>query len=180
MIKNSESLKNKFGKVLKEKALSLKNVNSQTKQIIEKTMNNNEETEDNTTQKITEDNAENINDILLDNCTTNLLKLKYNNCESPKYNIKDKKFINDTKYITMMLNKTKLYKDFPSKTREEFNEKNIIIPKKLLKNSKYQGKVILRQKFGKDEDNNDKLIEEDYLKKMWKRPLHDDAYKLHE
>ena len=180
VIKNSESLKNKFGKVLKEKALSLKNVNDQTKQVIEKTMNNNEETEENTNLKTNEDNDENIADILLDNCTTNLLKLKYNNCEGPKYNVKDKQFINDTKYITKILNRTKLYKDFPSKTREEFNEKYIIIPKPLLKNSKYQGKVILRKKFGKDEDLTDKLIEEDYLQKMWKRPVHEDAYKLHE
>ena len=47
-------------------------------------------------------------------------------------------------------------------------------------NSKYQGKVVLRKKFGKDEDNSDKMIQEDYLQKMWKRPLHEDAYKLNE
>ena len=175
VIKNSISLKDKFGNVLKQKALSLKNINKQTRNVIEKTMKNNENEEEN----VNEDNNIKQYDELLNNCETNLLNLKYNNCEKPKYSIKDKKFINDNKYITKGLNQTQLYKDFPSKTREEFNEKKIIIPKKLLKVSKYQGNVILREKFGKDDDNNDKMIEEDYLKKMWKRPLHKDAYKLH-
>ena len=175
-IKNSESLKNTFSKILKEKALSLKVINPQTKKIIEKTMNNIDN------NKIDYDNNEMKYDSLIENCSTNLLKLKYNNSERPKYNSKDKQFINDNKYITRELNKTKLYKNFPSKTREEFNEKNIIIPKHLLKNSKYQGNVILRNKFGNDEEDNanDKMAQNDFLKTMWKRPLHQDAYRLHE
>ena len=48
------------------------------------------------------------------------------------------------------------------------------------KNNKYFGKVLLQDKYGNDEDIKDKLINEDYLKTMWKRPLHKDAYKLHE
>ena len=175
VIKNSESLKNEFGNALKQKALSLKNINEQTKKIISKTMDSN----DNNNEEINNNN-ENITDALIDNCTSNLIKLKYNNREGPDYNSKDKKFIDNNKYITRLLNKTKLYKDFPSKTREEFNEKKNIIPNHLLKNNKYQGNVILRDKFGNDDENNDKLIQEDYLQKMWKRPLHDDAYKLHE
>ena len=179
VIKNSESLKNTFGKVLKQKALSLKNINEQTKKVIEKTMTNGDN-ENNNDKNNDNNNDENYYDSLLDNCTTNLLKLKNNNCDNPEYDIKDQQFINENKYITNFINKTKLYKDFPSKTREEFNEKKIIIPKKLLKNSKYQGNVVLRKKFGKDEDNSDKMIQEDYLQKMWKRPLHEDAYKLNE
>ena len=176
VIKNTISLKDKFGNVLKQKALSLKNVNEQTRKVIEKSMNKTENEEEN----INTNNNINEYDELLNNCETNLLNLKYNNCEKPKYSTKDKKFINDNKYITRILNRTKLYKDFPSKTREEFNEKKIIIPKHLLKVSKYHGNVMLREKFGKDDgDNNDKMIEEDYLKTMWKRPLHKDAYKLH-
>ena len=172
-IKNSESLKNTFSKVLKQKALSLKIINLQAKKLIEKAMNN---TDNN---NIDVDNNETKYDRLIENCTTNLLKLKYNNSERPKYNSKDKSFINDNRYITEKLSKTKLYKKFPSKTREEFNEKKIIVPKHLLKNSKYQGNVILREKFGNDVDNNynDK---NDFLKTMWKRPLNQDAYKLHE
>ena len=178
VIKNSESIKDQFSKVLKQKALSLKNINTQTKKIIEKTMNNNDIDINN---KNNIDNNETNYDTLIDNCTTNLLKLKYNNSESPKYNNKDRKFIKENEYITKILNRTKLYKDFPSKNREEFNEKKIIIPKHLLKISKYQGNVILRNKFGKnDDDIYDKLIKDDYLKTMWKRPLHKDAYKLHE
>ena len=179
IIKNSESLKNTFGKVLKQKALSLKNINEQTKKVIEKTMTNGDN-ENNNDKNNDNNNDENYYDSLLDNCTTNLLKLKNNNCDNPEYDIKDQQFINENKYITNFINKTKLYKDFPSKTREEFNEKKIIIPKKLLKNSKYQGNVVLRKKFGKDEDNSDKMIQEDYLQKMWKRSLHEDAYKLNE
>ena len=178
VIKNSESIKDKFSKVLKQKALSLKNINTQTKKIIDKTMNNNDIDINN---KNNIDNNETNYDTLIDNCTTNLLKLKFNNSESPKYNNKDRKFIKENEYITKILNRTKLYKDFPSKNREEFNEKKIIIPKHLLKISKYQGNVILRNKFGKnDDDIYDKLIKDDYLKTMWKRPLHKDAYKLHE
>ena len=178
VIKNSESIKDKFSKVLKQKALSLKNINTQTKKIIDKTMNNNDIDINN---KNNIDNNETNYDTLIDNCTTNLLKLKFNNSESPKYNNKDRKFIKENEYITKILNRTKLYKDFPSKNREEFNEKKIIIPKHLLKISKYQGNVVLRNKFGKnDDDIYDKLIKDDYLKTMWKRPLHKDAYKLHE
>jgi len=180
VIKNSESLKNKFGDALKQKALSLKNINNQTRKIIEKSMSNNDFENDEENIKNNTNIEENYFDVLMDNCTTNLLNLKYNNCAAPKYSPKDKKFINENKYITERLNKTKLFKDFPSKTREEFNEKKIIIPKSLHKNSKYNGKVILREKYGKDKDNIDKLIEGDYLKKMWIRPLHEDAYKLHE
>ena len=177
IIKNSESLKNQFGKALKQKALSLKNINEQTRKVIAKTMDSNENDEDNL---INNNNNDNNYDELIDNSTSNLLKLKYNNCDGPEYNSKDKKFIKENKYITRLLNKTKLFKDFPSKTREEFNEKKNILPKHLLKNNKYQGNVILRDKFGNDDENNDKLIKEDYLQKMWKRPLHEDAYILHE
>ena len=139
-------------------------------------MDSNEIDEDN----LINNNNDNNYDELIDNSTSNLLKLKYNNCDGPEYNSKDKKFIKENKYITRLLNKTKLFKDFPSKTREEFNEKKNIIPKHLLKNNKYQGNVILTDKFGNDEENSDKLIKEDYLQKMWKRPLHEDAYILHE
>ena len=109
-----------------------------------------------------------------------LLKLKYNNEENPKYNSKDKEFINENKFITKKINKTKLYKDFPSKTREEFNEKKIVKYKSLGKNYKYLGNIKLKDKYGNEDDFKDVLINEDYLKTMWKRPLHKDAYKLHE
>ena len=181
VIKNSESLKDKFGNALKEKALSLKNINERTRKVIEKSMNNTEDNNgENVSNKKNDINNEEYYDMLMDNCTSNLLKLRYNNSEKPEYNEKDQKFIEDTKYITSRLNKTKLFKDFPSKTREEFNEKKIIIPKNLQKASKYNGKITLKDKYGNDNDYVDKMIQEDYLKVMWKRPLHKDAYKLHE
>ena len=182
VIKNSESLKDKFGNALKEKALSLKNINERTRKVIEKSMNNNNEENngENIDNKNNDINNEEYYDMLMDNCTSNLLKLRYNNSEKPEYNEKDQKFIEENKFITSRLNTTKLFKDFPSKTREEFNEKKIIIPKNLQKASKYTGKITLKEKYGNDNECADKLIQEDYLKAMWKRPLHKDAYKLHE
>jgi hypothetical protein len=173
VIKNEETLSEKFGKTLRLKALNLTNVNSQTKKSIEKSMTSNSENELNFDE-------EKYYKTLVENSGNNLLKLKYNNQPNPKYNSKDKKFIEENKYITKKLNKTKLYEGFPSKTREEFNEKKIIKYKSLKKNHKYLGNIILEKKYGNEEDFKDKRIVEDYLKTMWKRPLHKDAFKLHE
>ena len=176
VIKHSETLSEKFGRTLKLKALNLSNINNQTKKVIEKSMSNN---------NIDDDIDNNINEdkyykTLVKNSENFLLKLKYNNEENPKYNSKDKEFINENKFITKKINKTKLYKDFPSKTREEFNEKKIVKYKSLGKNYKYLGNIKLKDKYGNEDDFKDVLINEDYLKTMWKRPLHKDAYKLHE
>ena len=173
VIKNEETLSEKFGKTLRLKALNLTNVNNQTKKSIEKSMTSNTENELNFDE-------EKYYKTLVENSGNNLLKLKYNNQPNPKYNSKDKKFIEENKYITKKLNKTKLYEGFPSKTREEFNEKKIIKYKSLKKNHKYLGNIILEKKYGNEEDFKDKRIVEDYLKTMWKRPLHKDAFKLHE
>jgi hypothetical protein len=173
VIKNEETLSEKFGKTLRLKALNLTNVNSQTKKSIEKSMTSNTENELNFDE-------EKYYKTLVENSGNNLLKLKYNNEPNPKYSSKDKKFIEENKYITKKLNRTKLYEGFPSKTREEFNEKKIIKYKSLKKNHKYLGNIILEKKYGNEEDFKDKRIVEDYLKTMWKRPLHKDALKLHE
>ena len=61
------------------------------------------------------------------------MKLKYNNKERPLYNKKDEKFISDNKAITSRLNRTKLYKDFPTPLRKEFIEKRIYKNKTLFK-----------------------------------------------
>ena len=177
VIKHSETLSEKFGKTLKLKALNLSNINDQTKKVIEKSMSNNDIEKDSDNNL---NNEEKYYKTLVQNSENFLLKLKYNNEENPKYNSKDKEFIKENKYITKKLNKTKLYKDFPSKTREEFNEKKIIKYKSLKKNYKYLGNIRLKDKYGKEEDMKDILVNEDYLKTMWKRPLHKDAFKLHE
>ena len=134
VIRNEESLKDKFGNVLKQKALSLKNITEQTRKVIEKNMNDNKKEEDNI--NIQENDIlsdENYYNTLLDNCKTNLLKLRYNNSDRHEYNSKDQNFIDEHQYLTSRLNKTKLFKDFPSKTREEFNEKKNYYTKKLAK-----------------------------------------------
>ena len=177
VIKHSETLSEKFGKTLKLKALNLSNINDQTKKVIKKSMSNNDIEKDSDNNL---NNEEKYYKTLVQNSENFLLKLKYNNEENPKYNSKDKEFIKENKYITKKLNKTKLYKDFPSKTREEFNEKKIIKYKSLKKNYKYLGNIRLKDKYGKEEDMKDILVNEDYLKTMWKRPLHKDAFKLHE
>ena len=175
VIKRTETLSEKFGKTIQIKALNLSNINEQTKKVIEKSMNNSRNNAiDNNLDEGKYYKA------LVKNSGNYLLKLKYNNEENPKYNSKDSEFIKDNKYITQKLNRTLLFKDFPSKTREEFNEKKVIKYKSLKKNNKYFGKVLLQDKYGNGEDIKDKLINEDYLKTMWKRPLHKDAYKLHE
>ena len=173
-LKNTETLSEKFGKTLKLKALNLTNINLQTKKVIEKSMNSTDtENDDNLDE-------EQYFKTLVSNSGNNLLKLQYNNEENPKYNSRDKKFIEENKYITSKINKTKLFKEFPSKTREEFNIKKIVKYKNLKKNYKYEGNIKLKDKYENEEVTKDKLIVEDYLKTMWKRPLHKDAFKLHE
>ena len=173
-LKNTETLSEKFGKTLKLKALNLTNINLQTKKVIEKSMNSTDtENDDNLDE-------EQYFKTLVSNSGNNLLKLQYNNEENPKYNSIDKKFIEENKYITSKINKTKLFKEFPSKTREEFNVKKIVKYKNLKKNYKYEGNIKLKDKYENEEVTKDKLIVEDYLKTMWKRPLHKDAFKLHE
>ena len=173
-LKNTETLSEKFGKTLKLKALNLTNINLQTKKVIEKSMNSTDtENDDNLDE-------EQYFKTLVSNSGNNLLKLQYNNEENPKYNSRDKKFIEENKYITSKINKTKLFKEFPSKTREEFNVKKIVKYKNLKKNYKYEGNIKLKDKYENEEVTKDKLIVEDYLKTMWKIPLHKDAFKLHE
>ena len=173
-LKNTETLSEKFGKTLKLKALNLTNINLQTRKVIEKSMNSTDtENDDNLDE-------EQYFKTLISNSGNNLLKLQYNNEENPKYNSRDKKFIEENKYITSKINKTKLFKEFPSKTREEFNVKKIVKYKNLKKNYKYEGNIKLKDKYENEEVTKDKLIVEDYLKTMWKRPLHKDAFKLHE
>jgi len=173
-LKNTETLSEKFCKTLKLKALNLTNINLQTKKVIEKSMNSTDtENDDNLDE-------EQYFKTLVSNSGNNLLKLQYNNEENPKYNSRDKKFIEENKYITSKINKTKLFKEFPSKTREEFNVKKIVKYKNLKKNYKYEGNIKLKDKYENEEVTKDKLIVEDYLKTMWKRPLHKDAFKLHE
>ena len=176
--KNQKSLKDKFSETLKQKALSLKNINNQTKNVIKNNFLKSEE-ENMKNQNNEEIIDEKYYDIILDNCRSNLLRLKYNNIIDKKYNKKDKLFIDENEYITKRLNKTKLYKEFPSKTREEFNEKTFVKFKELNKYNKIKKKIIKKNKYGNVDKDNKKNGEKNYLKNMWERPLHKDAYILH-
>ena len=179
VIKNTENIKDKFSDTLRQKALSLKTINNKSKKVIQNSIM--QTIEDN----LRKENSEVIYDekhfdTLLNNSKTNLLRLKYNNGIAPKYNKKDKLFIDENKFITKRLNNTKLYKEFPSKTREEFNVKKIMKYKELHKNNKVKENAITKDKYGSEDDNDKKNKEDYYLEQMWKRPLHKDAYKLHE
>ena len=126
--KNTKTMRDKFIDTIEKKAMDLKTINDQVKKNNIKSFCN----------KINMDDRNNNNDEksfddLLNQNRSNLLKLKYNNASKIEYNENDKLFIKENEYITKRLNKTKIYKDFPSKTREEFNTKRIVKYKELFK-----------------------------------------------
>lgn len=174
VIKNSKSEQDIFKEVLKEKIYSLRTINSKTRESLK---NNSFEkklyTENYEDIKNPEKIRDKINN-LLDNCQTNLLQLKYNNREPIQYNKKDQKFIEDNKFLTSRINRKILYKDFPSITRMEFAKKKIIIPKKLMKYIS-QNNFFTKEKYGLGKDE---LL--NCQNNIWIRPLHKDAFKLHE
>ena len=51
--------------------------------------------------------------------------------------------------------------------------------KELHKNNTVRGNLIIKDKYGFDEDNKQKNKEDNYLELIWKRTLHKDAYQLH-
>ena len=112
-----------FRETLREKAMGLKIISNKAKATIQKSVFQNE-LEKNLNEKEEKNNAKKIG-ILVKNSKNNFLKLKYNNMKPPKYNKKDEDFIKENRMITERLNRTKLYKNFPSAIREEFIEKRI-------------------------------------------------------
>ena len=174
VIKKTHSDRDLFLKAVKEKAYSLKTINSRAKEAITNNFNIKSFYITDKENKKNQEDIKNSIDQLLDNSRTNLIKLKYNNKEPYKYNKKDKQFIEDNKFLTSRINRTKLYKNFPSKTRMELNKKKILIPKKLMKYFD-KSNYITKDKYGMGKDELS-TIQND----MWTRPLHKDAYKLHE
>ena len=175
VIKSSKGIKDQFTDTLREKALGLRTINNKSKISLENSIYKEIELQ----KQNSEENYETYLDELITTHRDNLLKLKTNNEPAPKYSSRDKLFIHENKYITKSLNKTKLYEKFPSKTREEFNVKKIIKHKSLNRNKNIKGNIQLKDKYGTVESFN-KNKEDNYLELMWKRPLHKDAYKLHE
>ena len=127
--KKIKNEKEAFSETLKNKALGLKTVSNKAKAVILKNLYNNELEKNG--QELEEKNKAKKLEILIKNSKNNFLKLKYNNMVKPCYNDKDTKFILENKTITNRLNKTKLYRDFPSALREEFIEKRIYKNKRL-------------------------------------------------
>ena len=172
-IKNTPNIRDKFINILNKKAIGLTTVNSQVKKNNIKHFYNKIGNENNTDSDI-----EKSFNMLLDKNKTNLLKLKYNNTSKLEYNEEDKLFIKENERITKRLNKTNIYKEFPSKIREEFNVKKIFKSKELFKINKPLKHLIKKIKYGDDADlkhfNINKKKEDD----MWIRPLHKDAFKL--
>lgn len=125
----NQTEKDAFRETLKEKAIGLKTISNKAKASIQKSLFENELEKN--MEEFKEKNDAKKREILVENSNNNFLKLKYNNMEPPLYNKKDKNFIRENKIITERLNRTKLYKDFPSAIKEEFIEKRIYKNKRL-------------------------------------------------
>ena len=169
-IKNTPNIRDKFINILNKKAMGLTTVNSQVKKNNIKHFYNKIGNENNTDSDI-----EKSFNMLLDKNKTNLLKLKYNNTSKLEYNEEDKLFIKENERITKRLNKTNIYKEFPSRIREEFNVKKIFKNKELFRINKPLKPLIKKIKYGDDVDF--KYLGEKG-ENMWKRPFHKDAFKL--
>ena len=177
VIQNNVSDKDAFSSTLREKALTLKTISPKAKEAIHKALYQKE------LEKNMNDCEEKINyentDTLLNNNRNNFLKLKYNNNDRPQYNDKDSKFIQDNKLITDEINRTKLYKEFPSCIRGEFNERKFFKEKKQLKLTEFDNNkgFISKEKYGYKNlnSNGDELTS--CVGPMWMRPLHKDAFK---
>ena len=128
---NNKSSRDAFSETLREKAKGLKTVTDKAKIVIQKNLIKNEL--EKIGNELEEKKKKKRLEILIENSKNNFLKLKYNNKERPLYNKKDEKFIFENKAITSRLNRTKLYKDFPTPLREEFIEKRIYKNKTLFK-----------------------------------------------
>jgi hypothetical protein len=173
VINTDGDIKEEFSNTLRDKAISLKTINSRTKSALNDLMDKKqmkEELEKKIKNELSNKSKEQFLDEMLETNKTNLLNLQYNNDEPFEYNKKDKKFIKDNEYITKGINKTELYKDFPSKTRMEYDKK-LINPRKKL--NKMINENLLVQK-GKYNYNERELY--NCQNEMWIRPLHKDAY----
>ena len=126
---NNKSEKDNFRDTLKNKAMGLTTISNKAKAAIQKSIYDNE-LEKNLDELEEKKKAKRM-EILIENSKNNFLKLKFNNTRRPLYNRKDSDFIWENKAITNRLNRTKLYKDFPSPIREEFIEKRIYKNKRL-------------------------------------------------
>jgi hypothetical protein len=170
-IYNTNDYKKEFMKTLDEKSLNLTTISDKARMSIVSNIKKKEK--NNVMNRTINGLMRNKSDLdaLLSKNRTNLLNLKNNNKEPPEYSEKDQKFIEENANITRKINKCNLYKNFPSKTRMEFEVKKVFPRKK---------------KFGFNDDwgciniKNYKSKKENFcsLDPMWIRPLHIDAFKI--
>ena len=177
VIKHLPNDKDVFSSTLREKALKLTTINSRAKESIYRNIKQKESEKSFSDEKNNPKFCRTGTNMF--NKFNKFLNLEYNNCDNPQYNKKDKKFIDDNKYITQAINRTKLYKDFPSSIREEFNQKVFYKKKKQLKMNELEGNnnFISKEKYGYKNVNSfgDELTS--CQNQMWIRPLHKDAFK---
>ena len=126
---NNKSEKDNFRDTLKNKAMGLTTISNKAKAAIQKSIYENEL--EKKCDELEEKKRAKKLEILIENSKNNFLKLRFNNTNRPSYNLNDREFIWENKAITNRLNRTKLYKDFPSPIREEFIEKRIYKNKRL-------------------------------------------------
>ena len=175
-VKNSPNIRDKFVDTINQKVMGLKTINSRVKKNNIKMFYERNITEDKNTNN---NQSENLFDSLLDKNRSNLLNLKYNNITKLDYNENDKMFIKENEYITKKINrKSNLYKEFPSKTRMEFNTKKIFKYKELFKINKPINDFLKKDKYGDKAENLCNKNENNSNEKMWTRPLHKDAFNL--
>lgn len=170
VIKNTTDYKKDFIKTLYEKSLNLKTIGEKTKTSLENNINKKEKQNMNRTISGIMRNNSDL-DILLDKNRTNLLNLKNNNLEPSEYSKEDQKFIEENKNITKKINTCNLYKNFPSKTRMEFEIKKVFPKKK---------QFSINDDWGAINIDNYKSQKEIFccLGPIWTRPLHPDAFKI--
>ena len=177
VIQNNISDKDVFSSTLREKALTLKTISPKAKEAINKVLYQ-KEFEKNMKECEEKINLEKANTLLNEN-RNNFLRLRYNNCDAPQYNEKDKKFILENQKTTNKLNRTKLYKDFPSSIKEEFKIKQYIKNKKQLKLTEFDNNkgFVTKEKYGYKNLNCNGDEFTSCQDPMWLRPLHKDALK---
>ena len=169
IIKNTTDYKEDFLKTLDEKSLGLKNISEKTRMSLENNIKKKEKYMNKTINGMMRNNSD--LDILLSKNRTNLLNLKNNNMEPSEYSKEDQQFIEENKNITKKINNCKLYQNFPSKTRMEFELKKVFPRKK---------KFSINDDWGAINIDNYKSQKEIFcsLDPMWTRPLHRDAFKI--
>ena len=170
VIKSTTDYKEDFMKTLDEKSLSLKTISEKTRMSLENNIRNKEKHKMNRTINGIMRNRSDL-DVLLHKNSTNLLNLKNNNMEPAEYSKEDQQFIEENKNITKKINKCNLYKNFPAKTRMEFELKKVFPRKK---------KFAINDDWGAINIDKYKSKKEIFccLEPMWTRPLHLDAFKI--